>query len=93
MYTFRGTYCAFAPHQGFGQSTGGWTNGNGERFGQSFALAEVDGNIVDLVVGAPGNNVSGVNYAGSLFIMQGQGNNQLTGWRSLDMDSKSPYAD
>lgn len=93
MYTFRGTYSAFAPHQGFGQSTGGWTNGNGERFGQSFALAEVDGNIVDLVVGAPGNNVSGTNYAGSLFIMQGQGNNQLTGWRSLDMDSKSPYAD
>lgn len=93
MYTFKGTSTGFAPHHGFGQSSGGWTNGNGERFGQSFALAEVDGNIVDLVVGAPGNNVSGTNYAGSLFIMQGQGNNQLTGWRSLDMDSKSPYAD
>lgn len=93
MYTFRGSSTAFVPHHGFGQSTGGWTNGNGERFGQSFALAEVDGNIIDLVVGAPGNHVGAANYAGSVFLFESQGNNQLTGWRALSIDSKSPYAD
>ena len=56
-------------------------------------LAEVDGNVIDLVVGAPGNHINGASYAGSLFLWQGQGNNKPTGWRSLTVDSKSPYAD
>ncbi len=93
MYTFRGSHSGFVPHHGFGQSSGGWNNGNGERFGQSFVLAEVDGNVIDLVVGAPGNHINGASYAGSLFLWQGQGNNKPTGWRSLTVDSKSPYAD
>lgn len=93
MYTFRGGASGFAPHAGFGQSTGGWTNGNDERFGNSFALAEVDGNIVDLVVGAPGNHVGSASYAGSVFLWQSRGNNTPAAWRALSADSKSPYAD
>lgn len=92
MYSFRGTYSSFVPLAGFGQSTGGWTNGNGERFGNSFVLAEIDGNIPDLIVGAPGNHVGGANYAGSLFIWQGDGNSTPDPWRALSANSKSPYA-
>jgi hypothetical protein len=92
MYTFRGTASTFVPHHGFGQSSGGWTNGNGERFGQSFALADVDGNTVDLFVGAPGNHIGGANYAGSLFLWQSQGDAEPAPWRAFSVDSKSPYA-
>ena len=93
MYAFRGTSTAFAPHLGFGQSTGGWTNGNGERFGQSFAFADVDGSTTDLVIAAPGNVVGGVGYAGSLFLWRTAGNNAPTAWRAVGVDSKSPYAE
>lgn len=92
MYTFKGTPSGFAPHHGFGQSSGGCTNGNGERFGQSIALADLDGNVVDLVVGAPGNQVSTASYAGSLFLWQGRGNNEPAAWRALSINSVSPYA-
>lgn len=92
MYTFKGTSAEFVPHQGFGQSTGGWTNGNGERFGQSFALAELDGNVVDLVVGAAGNHISGASYAGSLFLWQSRGDDAPAAWRALSINSTSPYA-
>lgn len=92
MYSFRGTGPGFVAHAGFGQSTGGWINGTDERFGSSFALAEVDGNIVDLVVGAPGNHVGAASYAGSVFLWQSRGDAVPAGWRALSVDSKSPYA-
>ena len=92
MYTFKGTGGGFTPHSGFGQSTGDWTNGNGERFGQSIALAEVDGNVPDLIVGAPGNHVGNASYAGSFFLWEGRGDDQPAPWRALSVDSKSPYA-
>jgi hypothetical protein len=92
MYTFRGTSTTFVPHHGFGQSSGGWNDGNGERFGQSFALADVDGNTIDLIVGAPGNHIAGTNYAGSLFLWQAQGLAEPSPWRAFSVNSKSPYA-
>jgi hypothetical protein len=92
MYTWRGTADAFVPHHGFGQSTGGWTNGNDERFGQSFALAEIDGNVIDLVVGAAGNHVGGASYAGSLFVWQSSGDAVPKKWQALSTNSKSPLA-
>lgn len=93
MYTWRGTANTFTPHLGFGQSTGGWTNGNDEGFGHAFALARVDGGVVDIVVAAPGNHVGGASYAGGLFLWQGNGNAQPTTWRAFSMNSDSPYAD
>lgn len=92
MYTFKGTSTGFAPHHGFGQSSDGWTSGNGERFGQSFALADVDGNDIDLVIGAPGNHLNNASYAGSLFLWQARGNDQPAAWRALSVNSTSPYA-
>ena len=48
--------------------------------------------VEDLIVGAPGNHIGGTNYAGSLFIWQGNGNSTPEPWRALSANSKSPYA-
>ncbi len=93
VYAYGGYQSGFGAMYGFGQSTGGWNDGNGERYGQSIAIGHFDRVGADIVVGAPGNHSGTESYAGAFFLWRAKNAVMTpTPWRAYSIETKSPDA-
>ena len=83
VYAYRGAQDDFVPMWGFGQSTGGYTNGMNEHFGHSLAVGNFDEHDPEIIVGAPGNELPGASFAGTAFLFRSDGTDRPDGWRMI----------
>jgi len=86
VFVFKGTSKKLVAWKGLDQTDLG-VNENGDRFGESLAIGDFNGDGKDdLAVGAPGESIAAGPKSGYVFTFKGQVNG-LIAWKGLDQDT------